>query len=406
MRARVTAAAVLLVMGLLAGMVPNPSVAAPTETSSDQLQFFNISLRLVNSDNYAATGLDWRTGFARMAEYGTLPDVISVLEVPLPKRKKVLRVIEAKLGTNYGWIHSDSAIAACADPELPDRTRIDTCGNTMIAFRIGRLEKNCEGCDVKTWIPFNQQNKAPCAQRGNATHVMARLRDMAQDKFVTVVPVHFDPGLNLDCLALNLKKLNDILEADVQWRNRPMTVVVGDFNEHPDPTHADPVPDDPDVAAEWMSSWRKEEQKACWYKRFSLQVDDASCDAGTSGEWTFPYSDTIGLLHGTGTEAICPQWTHSNQMKFAAREAADDCYKRKKKKRIDQLWVRYERSDGTAITDTSDAWMRAQILDGAVDRGWTQSSTGATVLYSDHRMFHTRLSWCGAQASGLDTPCD
>ena len=406
MRARTITAAVVLVLGLLAGLVPSSSVAAPAETSSDQLQFFNISLRLVNADTYAETGLDWRTGFARMAEYSYLPDVISVLEVPLPKRRAVLGVIEEKLGADYGWVHSDTTIPACADPAMRDQTRIDTCGNTMIAFRIGRIEKNCEGCAIKSWVPFNQQQKQPCAQRGNATHVMARLRDIAQDKFVTVVPVHFDPGLDLDCLALNIKKLNDILEADVLWRNRPMTVVLGDFNEHPDPTHDDPVPAESAAAVEWMSSWRKEEQKACWYKRFSLQTDDAACDAGTSGEWSFPYSDTIGLLHGTGTDAICPQWTHSNQMRFGQREAADDCYKLKKKKRIDQLWVRYERSDGTAITDSSDAWRRAQILEGAVDRGWTQSSSGTTVLYSDHRMFHTRLSWCGAQASGLDTPCD
>lgn len=397
--------AVLMAAVVMTSLMAAPAVGAAAPTPTDQLQFFNISLRLVNSDNYAETGLNWRAGFGRMAEYGTLPDVITVLEVPLPKRKKVLRVIEAKLGTNFGWIHSDTAIGECADPALPDRARIDTCGNTMIVFRIGRLEKNCEGCDVETWIPFNQQKKQPCAQRGKATHVMARLRDRDQNKFVTVVPVHFDPGLNEDCLALNLKKLNDLQEANPLWRDRPMTVVVGDFNEHPDPTHDDPVPADPDVAAEWMASWRKEEQKACWYKRFSLQVDDTACDAGTSGEWTFPYSDTIGLLHGTGTEAICPQWTHSNQMKFAAREAADDCYGGKKKKRIDYLWVRYERSDGTAITDASDAWMRAQILEAAVDQGWFRSSTGATVLYSDHRMLHARLSWCGAQARGLDTPC-
>lgn len=403
MRVRAAVMAVVMLAGLTTALASAPVMAAPAATSSDQLQFFNMSARLVKSSTYAATGLNWRAGFHRMAEYPYLPDVISVLEVPLPKRKKVLLAIEEALGANYGWVHSDSSIPVCTGT-LDEDLRANECGNTMIAFRIGRIAKHCEGCGVKSWAPFNQQQSQPCAQRGNETHMMVRLLDREQAKILTVVPVHFDPGLDISCLGLNIKKLNDMLEADPLWRDRPMTVVLGDFNEHPDPRHDDGGKDDPNEA-----SWRKEEQKACWYKRFSLQTADDGCDPGASGTgWSFPYSEAIGLRNGTGTDDICSEWTFSNKFGLSAgpRADADLCNPEgRKRKRIDHIWVRYETSDGAAITEPSSAWIDAQIVEAAVDRGWYDPPSGDPVKYSDHRMMHARFSWCAAQSAGFATPC-
>lgn len=405
MRTKAAIAAMAVLTGLMVSLQSGAVAAAPTPTENGQIQFFNMSARLVNLSNYPSDKLDWRLGFRRIAEYAHLADVITVLEVPLPMRATVLRQIEAALGADFGWVHSDTAISQCRDSSLSENRRKDECGNSMIAFRIAKLAKNCEGCGVKTWAPFNQQNKQPCAQRGNATHVMARLLDRAQEKIVTVVPVHFDPGLNRECLALNMKKLNDILEADEVWRNRPMTVVLGDFNEHADARH-EMGKEDPEVEA----SWRREEQKACWYARFSLQTDDGSCDPGAAGtSWSFPYTDAIGVKNGTGTDDICSEWTFSNMFGLTTkvRDDADLCNPEGRvRKRIDHVWVRYETSDGAAITDSSSTWTDAQVVEAGVDQGYYDSSSAAPKKYSDHRMMHTRLSWCGAQSGGFATPCD
>ncbi|MDQ3915038.1 MAG: hypothetical protein M3323_06855 [Actinomycetota bacterium] len=384
--------------------------AAPRPTEADRLQIWNVSLRLVREPY--DTAFNWRTAFTRMAQYEYAPDVISVLEVPWHRRGDVSTEIENNLGAGYEFAHADAHTDPCrSSGTMTNNERRTLCGNTMIFWRTPRLTSICDPtCQVMRWRGW--ENSSPTAddcatnRHPNPDHIAVRLRDTEQNRVVTVASVHF-PNDPTKCLAKNLKEMNDMFEADTTWRNRPLTVVAGDFNEHPDPRHDD------DDEATYRLQWRREENQACWYKRFSVHHGSTdSCSLQLSGSWSFPYHDVMWVEHSDAPADICKQWTLGNEFPegLAAADKCDEGTQPQVKKRIDFMWVRYETSDGTAITTDAKDFARAQVDAASVDQGFYDPDPAVAddeVRYSDHRALHLRVFWCSPDAvlGGFATPC-
>jgi len=410
-RGLVAALGSFLLLGTLAHASPSSPprpglIQAPPSTNSDQVDVWNVSLRLVRSFKGSALGPnDWKKAFARMAEYEVRPDVISVLEVPWHRRGDVLDVIETKLGNadgkEYAFVHADAGTPRCRTGS-GDQPGSTGCGNTMIVFLKERLRKICSDgkCQILRWAKIEDPGNRSCSTRSSVPDQIAvRLKDVDQDKAIVVASMHLGSGDPKECVAPNLKLMNKLIEADADFRSRPLSVVLGDFNEHSDPRSTDPDAD--------VEQWRRETKHACWYKRFSGNEADGGCSITVGRSFSFPYYDTMFVENSDEGGIFCNQWTLGNAKLGGSNTNADSCSSRKK--RIDYLWVRYETSDGSAIKVSDMSYARTQIAAASVDQGFfdptpDQPNSGDEVRYSDHRALHARINWCAV--SGKPTPCD
>ncbi len=395
--------------GIAGASSDDRTLLAGADTGANQLQFWNVSLRLVNPPDTNWDKTVWKSAFDRMAEYANRPDIISVLEVPWHRRGDVMGEIEADLGvTNaeeYKFVHTDAKSPDCKTGTGDEDGKL-ACGNTMIVFRVGRVHRVCDtsGCEPPLrWKKYEQSPDGKCSSRAPYDDLIAvRLYDELQKKHLVVVSLHLGADDPQECVAPNLEKMNNKVEYN--YAQRPLTIVAGDFNKHPDPRYKD------DSKA---SSWRREERKACWYKRFSQTHPDGGCSLTLTQEWSFPYYDAIWVTNSSGPDDICDQWTSQNGRLGGASgtAAANDCDNANenfKHKRIDYIWLRYETPDGVAIEEDK-AYADAQIEVASADRGFFDPSpanqdSGDEIRYSDHRALHALIYWC-SPSTNRPTPC-
>jgi hypothetical protein len=376
------------------GALHVPAAAQPSFTTENELQIWNTSLKLVNyPDDWDG---DWRLVFRRMtaaqgdeATPTPRPDIISILEVPWDMRKKVMAEVEETLGTtdatDYASVHVDAKTPYCKGIKSPSKKLVD-CGNTLVAYRVARLGVECPNgsCRVMRWKQILRGSNGGCSARNPyIDQIAVRLNDLAQDRVVTFVSLHLS-SKNPHCVGPSLKDMNDRLEGSDVWRDRPLTIVAGDFNEKPDQAN------------------RNEEDPACWYRSFAAHhSEDCTIDSGD--EYSFPYFDLVWAKNSDSTEAICNHWTFGhNPLK---QENDPDCSL--SAGRIDYLWSRYEASDGTAITFDDPAAAK-EYAHSQTSRSWTDrgyADTGSTnVRYSDHRALFATVFWCSPTATSA-TPC-
>lgn len=364
-----------------------PPAPAQTQgnTTSEQIQIWNASLKLVNSTG-AGTETAWKAAFKEMAssQYQYRPDLITVLEVPFKDQDVVKTYAENTLGAQYGSVHSDYGVTFC------ENNRSNDCGNTMLLWRSARLSKVSDAsgaAEVERWAQFSDKNgDGDCDDAGDLNkhdgvvvpdQIVARLKDDVKGKALVFSGVHFQEGATDACLARNLKKVSDFFES--RWPNRPLTVVTGDFNENVD-IHAHD-------ATYGNEHWRKETDTSCWYEQFSaLRPDRTACQLFSSH-----YYDAVWAENPDPTvnHGICRHWTKANE-ETQYTTADDACTS--DRGRIDFVWIRYEDSTGTRI-EYSLTGIQAKIEQAGADRGYYETSTGERQRYSDHRALHARIRW-------------
>lgn len=352
-------------------------------TSAEQIQIWNVSLKLVNSttEQINDPAAPWRDAFEAMASsgYQHKPDLITVLEVPFKDQGEVKEEIELRFSEPYGSVHSDYGVTYC------ENNRSNDCGNTLLVWRAARFSKvvNASGAaEVQRWAQFDDNNAdGDCDDSGDLNkhdttvvpdQIAARLNDNLKAKALVLSGLHLANGAPPSCVAKNLKKVSDLLEST--WSNRPLTVVTGDFNEPVDPHHL----------TETNDHWRRETDTGCWYEQFSaLHVERSTCQLFSSWYYDAIWAENAGANPHDG---ICRHWTIGNLK--ATYGTADGCGSAVK--RIDYMWIRYEDASG-ARQELSLGQIQDKIEEAGTDR--YQENVTPAERYSDHRALYMRVRW-------------
>lgn len=372
-----------IIAALAGGLEAKPAtapLAMPPPTVSDQIQVFNVSLKLVGcTERGTPCGERWRDYFKRLVSKPYKPDVLNVLEVPYIKKEAVVQELASNMNTPLrAWdhVHSDEGTACATQPATVDLLH---CGNSMIVFRVPKFNKVAEHRFLRYEM---NAAKTQCTtdSHPNSRDIAVKLQEKNSsgepiaDRTLVAAAVHLPPDLKpLSCVETSSAWIRQNVEQAPMDGN--MTVVTGDFNRPPSGKATG--------AAETLAQ-RKEMCPAPWYKEWSLSqpTPDSSCAGGFNGS----YRDAVRSKNSAQVEEICQEWTVWNQ-KAEPRPGACKAADRERKigkRRIDFIWVR--RTVGGTPTEPT-------IISASTDRGYLTDPSNWAGRYSDHRAVEALLSF-------------
>ena len=306
---------------------------------------------------------DWTEFVDRVTEDGARPDLLFLSELTSTESDTVVDALRDATGTSYAFEHAP-------------------VGNNAVVWRTDRFGSQAEGSPL-LWEPFGAAGCSQPSSDDPSQVVGVRLNDAQSGTAVVGVAVHWGRTWAAECMQKNMTSINEVIEG--RWADRPLTIVAGDLNAHPD---KQPVPGDPD--AENLDSGR-ETDPDCWYRAFSalhnqqLEVarpDEDDLDCGDDPRYSAAadsYVDTVWVANRSA--ALCEQWTSVHGGPVAGGTSCTDLNEDglRDRGRIDYIWARWESGGDVSIPSGSDA-----VVDAGADQVCILESCAAT-RYSDHR---------------------
>lgn len=366
----------------------------PPNTGLTQLQVWDINIK-----GYHTRGRDF---VERMRQNPFAPDIITVNELPLAARNRMMEDIGDVLGGDYEIVHSDGGVS--------DETQR---GNNAVIYNQNRLAQVGEPA---TWRARTGTTVCTSGKYQLAVDfVDTAYPDVLDPKHVLVAAVHFEGGDSQNCLRANTVRTDEELEGLEDHRD--LTIIGGDFNERPVTTSIDPI--------QPVRSAGLEIDPDCWYREFSAaHLDIRIGDPGTTLIEPCPttqinrYYDTVWVYPGSGggtnpaAPTMCEQWTFAddNLRSVGQRSGGTACTKYDALElhgfgRIDFIWVGWETSSGDPFLPPVN--VATGFVDYAsADLGFnpeqlvpppTPDTADPEVIpgeaYSDHRAVQALLTW-------------
>ena len=309
---------------------------------------------------------DWTEFVDRVTEDGARPDLLFLSEVTSDESDTVADALRDATGTSYAFEHAP-------------------VGRNAVVWRADRFGSQAVGPPL-LWEPFGAADCSQPSPDDPSQIVAVRLNDARSGAAVIGVAVHWGRTWAAECMQKNMTSLNEVIEG--RWADRPVTIVGGDLNAHPD---KQPVPGDP--GAENLDSGR-EADPDCWYRNFSalhdqqlevarLEEDDLDCsDDPRYSAAADTYVDSVWAANQP--EALCEQWTSVHGGPVAGGTSCTDLNDDglRDRGRIDYIWVRWEAA-GEALIPEEDDLSELVVNAGADQVCILESCVGRR--YSDHR---------------------
>ncbi|MDQ4095925.1 MAG: endonuclease/exonuclease/phosphatase family protein, partial [Actinomycetota bacterium] len=310
---------------------------------------------------------NWRTFVERVAAAPRAPDLLFLTEVTRGETHTVVDALQEGVGSNYLFEHT-------------------TTGSNAVVWSTDRFGDAAVGNPL-LWKPYGDIGCREPSTSDPSEVVGVRLRDAQAGKGVVAVAVHWGKTWAAECMEKNISALD--AKIDELGRTRPLTIVAGDFNAHPD---KQPVPGDP--SAETLESGR-ETDPDCWYRAFSAlhdetlqnprpNEDDSDCSNDPNySKSSDSYVDTV--FAANEPDALCEQWTSIHGGPVAGGTSCTDLNDDdlRDRGRIDYIWVRWDDGHGEVVVPDA-AEIRRLIPDAAADQLCILDSCAET-RYSDHR---------------------
>ena len=384
MRTSTASAVVCLLAGAL--LVPQADAGART-TKKARLQVWTSNLHMMAHNGDPTI---WKKLVHRMAAHRLLPDVLALNEMCNGDvggargndARQFVHYLEKTTGANYAFRHGATGAGPC------------WAADTMVAWRTPRLSL----AGVTRWrsvadAPGDGDSRCTRREGPSITQLGVVLRDRLQGKALVAAAVHFPVGGTRRCINENASVLHRVLERARSTRR--LTIVGGDFNQLPQR-------DGPASGDELAAGTQVDPD--CWYRSLSmLTARDRQACARESRSFAayHPRSDTYvdavhaahqGTASGTGSPAICDEWTHSRAFASEGTSCTDVSGSDDRpdglsdRGRIDYVWARWELGDGRARSFTSDE--AADLV------GRAGADKVRPPRYSDHRAVRALLYWC------------
>ena len=310
---------------------------------------------------------DWTKFIDRVGAQPAPPDLLFLSELTRDEAATVVDALSEELERTYAFEHAP-------------------IGNNAVVWDADRFGGQADGAPL-LWEPWGSAGCSAPSESDPSQVIGVRLRDRSSGVPLVAVAVHWGRTWAAACMEKNLSSLDRLVER--RWNDRPLTVVAGDLNAHPDKRPAPGAPD-----AEVLESGR-ETDPDCWYRAFSalhdenLAVsrpteDDRDCanDPHYSQE-ADSYYDAVSVVDQG--ESLCDEWTSIHGAPAAEGSSCTDTNDDglRDRGRIDFIWLRWEGADDDPLRAPelapADQVVRASadpicILDVCSD-----------TRYSDHR---------------------
>ena len=310
---------------------------------------------------------DWTVFVDRVAARSRPPDLLFLSELTSDEATTVVDALSDDLDTAYAFEHAP-------------------IGDNAIVWSTDRFGEEPDDAPL-LWEPWGSRGCRAPSESDPSEVIGVRLDDRLSASPVVAVAVHWGRTWAAACMEKNLSSLNELIEQ--QWGDRPLTVVAGDLNAHPDKRPAPGAPE-----AEDLDSGR-ETDPDCWYRAFSalhdeeLAVsrpteDDRDCanDPYYSQD-ADSYYDAVSVVNEGGS--LCDQWTSIHGAPAAEGSSCTDTNGDglRDRGRIDYIWVRWEDRGGEPLLPPS-LIPADQIVVAAADPICIIDACSET-RYSDHR---------------------
>lgn len=390
--ARATVTLLALLGLLVSSMALPPEAHAVGEASpADQLKVWNVNIRHLGRDDDPPGR--WRKFLDVMEADHFKPDVILVQEIgggdtQIGTFIDGVRNRFAKDGDSYYYRHATGGNAVVwRSPRLKintSRTSTDPSDNEVQWPRWAKRTRGGE-CEPDTWDEVAKKA------------IGVRLWDTQQKRTVVAASIHWSPhnGSAYDCMEKNVRRLDYKLEtgpnANDPWSVRQLTIVGGDFNQHP-------AGEDKTTTGDELASGSQVAPE-CWYTTFSATDPDAQLGCEQE-ERVDTYYDAVWERHRNRTNAdsglpeMCHQWTRRPTETTGGGHACTDHdgNGRRDGSRIDYIWARWEYAGG-GVKSFSQPEAHAMIPRARRDKSCVDEGCADT-RYSDHRGVTAVLRWC------------
>ena len=315
---------------------------------------------------------DWTEFIARVTAGSGTPDLLFLSELTRSESERVVAALQEESGSTYAFEHAP-------------------LGNNAVVWEVDRFGDRPSGKPL-LWQPFGTAGCRKPSEKDPSEVIGVRLLHEASEQAVVAVGVHWGRTWAARCMEKNMASLDERIEE--RWSERPLTVLAGDLNAHPD---KQPVPGEP--GAESLESGR-ETDPDCWYRALSALHDqtlavsrpdeedrDCANDPHYSPE-ADSYYDAVLLTHeGSG---LCDQWTSVHGAPAPEGSSCTDTNDDglRDRGRIDYIWLRWEDASGNATLPPPDA--SDLVTEAGADQVCIVEACAAT-RYSDHRAVFARV---------------
>lgn len=355
---------ILVLVGLVALPACNGESTPPPR--DDARREGTISIWTANLEHLLPEH-DWTEFVHRVAADAREPDLLFLSELTEPETTEVVESLEEEAGLSYEFEHAP-------------------IGNNAVVWNEERLDQQSDETPL-LWEPFGAAGCSEPSDSDPSEVIGVRLTEAASGTQVAAVGVHWGRTWAAECMEKNMVALDEQIEQ--RWPDRPLTVVAGDLNAHPD---KQPVPGEP--GAESLASGR-ETDPDCWYRSFSVlhdqqlevarpEEDDRDCANNRYyAESADSYIDAVSATNDP--PALCEQWTSVHGGPVAGGSSCTDLNEDglRDRGRIDYIWLRWE-DDAGEVSLPSESEAQELIERAGADEVCILESC-AEVRYSDHR---------------------
>ena len=317
---------------------------------------------------------DWTVLVQRMLDHPTSPDIVFLSEVDRAEADRFVSVLGNAAGTDYSFSHSAT-------------------GNNAVAWRTTRFGDSPLG-DPLLWEPYGAAGCSKPSQNDPSEVIGVSLEEEQSGTEVVAVAVHWGRTWAAECMEKNLSALDSLIEKT--WDDRPLTIVAGDLNAHPDKQPVPGRPHDEDLDS------GRETDPDCWYRALSASHDQTlehdrpeedDRDCSNDPYYSAPadsYYDTVAVVNEG--DRLCDHWTsvHGGPVPDGSSCTDKNGDGLRDRGRIDFVWVRWEGPTGDAL-DLSETEARALVQSAGADQICILDSCSRT-RYSDHRAVFAEIA--------------
>ena len=317
---------------------------------------------------------EWTTFVERVAAAPRAPDLLFLTELTDSETQTVVDALQEELGSTYLFEHT-------------------TVGSNAVVWSSDRFGDAPVGNPL-SWKPYGAKGCREPSSSDPSEVVGVRLRDAEAGAGVVAVAVHWGKTWAAECMEKNMSALDG--KIDALGTTRPLTIIAGDFNAHPD---KQPAPGDP--SAETLESGR-ETDPDCWYRAFSALHDETlqnprpnedDRDCANDPHYSKSSDSYVDAVFAANEgEALCDEWTSIHGGPVEDGTSCTDLNEDglRDRGRIDYIWVRWDDGHGDVVIP-DEALAKELIPDAAVDPICILEACAET-RYSDHRAVRAEIT--------------
>ncbi len=310
---------------------------------------------------------DWTQFVERAGARPLPPDLLFLSELTTSEAATVVEALREDLGVTYAFEHAP-------------------IGNNAVVWNSERFGEDAAGAPL-LWEPWGAVGCRAPSESDPSEVIGVRLEDRESGVPVVAVAVHWGRTWAAECMEKNLSSLDRLVER--RWSDRPLTVVAGDLNAHPEKRPAPGAPETEDLES------GRETDPDCWYRGFSalhdqtLAVsrpteDDRDCaDDPHYSQHADSYYDSVYVANGNA--GLCDEWTSIHGAPASEGSSCTDTNGDglRDRGRIDFIWLRWEDGDGDALRPP-ELEADEQVVEASADPVCILDACSET-RYSDHR---------------------